>query len=149
MFAGGEENMSDETYQDGDPGYTFLGSSPAEKFRELAGLHLKEAKQLRERAREVEEEGRVEEAKLMIDVALVREQRAEELEKAARGEGDDPSVAEVLDGEKEVQDSYVPPTMSFIRAEDLPPATVPMHMRPIPPGRVDKAVAWMKNWFKE
>jgi hypothetical protein len=149
MFAGQEENMSDEGYQEGDPGYTFLGSSPAEKFRELAGLHLKEAKQLRERAREVEEEGRVEEAKLMLDVAAVREQRAAELEKAARGEGDDPSVAEVLDGEKEVLDAYVPPSMLFIRPEDLPPATVPMHMRPIPPGRVDKALAWIKDWFKE
>jgi len=149
MFAGQEENMSDESYQEGDPGYTFLGSSPAEKFLELAVLHRKEANQLRERAREAEEGGRYEEAKLMSDVALVREQRAAELEKAARGESDDPSVAEVLDGEKEVLDAYVPPTMSFIRAEDLPPATVPMHMRPIPPGRVDKAWARIKDWFKE
>lgn len=140
--------MSDEGFQEGDPGYTFLGSSPAEKFRELAVLHRKEAKQLRERALDAEAEGRAEEVKLLLDVAATREKRADELERAAQGEADDPSVSEVLEGEKEVLDAYVPPSMSFIRPEDLPPATVPMHMRPIPPGKIDLAWARVKNWFK-
>ena len=142
--------MSDEGFHaEDEPGYTFLGSSPAEKFLELAVLHHKEAKQLRERAREAEEEGRAEEVKLLLDVAAVRERRAEELERAARGEGDDPSVAEVLDGEQEVLEAYVPPSMSFINPEDLPPATVPVHMRPLPPGKIDLAMAWIKNRFKK
>jgi hypothetical protein len=140
--------MEDEGYQEGDPGYTFIGNSPSEKFSELAVLHRKEAGQLRERAHEAEAEGRAEEVKLLLDVAATRERRAEELEKAAQGEGDDPSVSEVREGEKEVLEAYVPPSMSFIRPEDLPPATVPMHMRPIPPGKVDLAWAWVKNWFK-
>lgn len=141
--------MSDESYKEGDPGYTFLGSSPAEKFLELAGLHRKEAGQLRDRAREEEAEGRMQEAKLMLDVAAVREQRALELEQAARGESGDPSVTEVLKGEKEVLEAYVPPTLSFIRPEDLPPPTVPEHMRPLPPGNIDRAWAWMKGRFKK
>jgi len=141
--------MSDEGFQPGEPGYTFLGSSPSETFSDLAVLHRKEAKQMRERAREAEEEGLHEEAKLLIDVAISREQRATELEKAARGEGEDPSVVEVLDGEKEALSAYVPPTTSFIRLEDLPPATVPMHMRPLPPGNIERAWAWIKGRFKK
>ena len=141
--------MPDEGFEEEDPGYTFLGSSPAEKFRDLAVLHRKEADQLRERAREAEEEGRHEEAKLMNDVALVREQRAEELEKAARGEGDDPSVTEVLDSQQEMLGSYTAPTLSFIRPEDLPHATVPEHMRPVPPGNIDRAWGWVKDRLKK
>lgn len=129
--------------------YTFLGTSPAEKFRELAVLHQKEAKQLRERAREAEEEGRAEEVKLLLDVAVTREQRAAELEMAAKGEADDPSVAEVLEGEKEILVGYEPPTMSFINPDDLPPATVPVHMRPLPPSNVDRAMDWIRNRFKK
>jgi hypothetical protein len=141
--------MSDEGFhEDEAPGYTFLGTSPAEKFLELAVLHRKEAKQLRESARLSEAEGREEEVRLLIRVAETREQRAQELEKAARGEADDPSVAEVLDGEQEVLSAYVPPTMSFLRPEDLPPATVPMHMRPLPPGNIPRALDWVKRLFK-
>jgi hypothetical protein len=148
-LAGQEEKMPDEGFEEEDPGYTFLGSSPAEKFRDLAVLHRKEADQLLERAREAEDEGRHEEAKLMRDVALVREQRAEELERAAKGEGDDPSVTEVLDSQKEMLGSYTPPTLSFIKPEDLPPATVPEHMRPLPPGNIDRAWGWIKDRLKK
>jgi hypothetical protein len=141
--------MSDEGFQEEEPGYTFMGSSPAETFRELAILHQKEAKQMRERAREAEEEGREEEAKLLTDLAISRERRAAELEQAAKGESDDPSVAEVLDGQEEMLAGYTPPTLSFIRPEDLPPPTVPEHMRPLPPGRIDIALAWIKSRFKK
>jgi hypothetical protein len=152
MLVSQEEKMPDDSGfhdPDEDASYTFLGTSPAETFRELVVLHLKEAKQLRERAREAEEEGRTEEVKLLLDVAVTREKRAAELELAAKGEADDPSVAEVLDGEKEILVGYEAPTMSFIKPEDLPPATLPAHMRPLPPSNFDRAMDWIKNRFKK
>ena len=130
-------------------GYTFLGEEPASVFHELAEMHHREAKQLLERAHESEAEGRAEEAKLLIDVSAVREQRAAELEMAARGEAEDPSVIEVLDGQEDILKAYTPNTMTFFKEDELPPATVPEHMRPIPPGRLAKAMAKVSNWWKQ
>jgi hypothetical protein len=152
--------MSDDDLQDQTPVYTFLNEEPAEVFRELAGLHHKEAKQLLEHAQQAEAEDRQEEAKLLMDVMAAREQRAAELEKAARGEVEDPSVIEVLDGQQDILSHYTPNTMTFFKEDELPPATVPEHMRPRPPGRIaltmtkisNKISNWMakiSNWWKQ
>lgn len=103
--------------QEEAPGYTFLGEEPAGVFHELAEMHHREAKQLLERAHESEAEGREEEAKLLMDVSATREQRAAELEMAARGEAEDPSVIEVLDGQEDILKSYTPNTMTFFKED--------------------------------
>lgn len=141
--------MSDDNLQDQTPVYTFLDSSPAEVYRELADMHHREAQQLLEHAREAEAEGRREEAKLLMDVSVFREERAEALEKTASGEGDDPSVTEVLDSQEDILKTYTPNTMTFFKEDELPPATVPEHMRPRPPGRIALTLAKLSNWWNQ
>jgi hypothetical protein len=164
-FADQEEHVSNDNFQELEqvhiqeqsqvqsqeeaPGYTFLGEQTADVFRELADMHHREAKQLLERANASEAEGREEEAKLLLDVSLTREQRARELEMAARGEAEDPSVIEVLDGQEDILKTYAPNTMTFFKEDELPPATVPEHMRPVPPGRIAKAMAKVSNWWNQ
>jgi hypothetical protein len=135
--------------QEEAPVYTFIGEQTSDVFHELAEMHHREAQQLLERANASEAEGREEEARLLLDVSLTREQRARELEMAARGEVEDPSVIEVLDGQEDILKTYTPNTMTFFKEDELPPATVPEHMRPIPPGRIAKAVAKVSNWWKQ
>ena len=152
--------MPDEGYQEGPPTYTFLNEEPADEYRILAEMHQKEAKQLLELARAAEAEDRQEEAKLLMDVSAFRLSRAEELEKTALGERDDPSVTEALDGEKEVLNTYVPHSMAFFNEDELPPPTVPMHMRPREEGAIlrtwakisepiKKISGPIKKWFDE
>jgi hypothetical protein len=141
-FAGQEENMSDEGYQEGPPTYTFLTEEPADEYRILAEMHQKEAKQLLELARAAEAEDRQQEARLLMDVSAFRLSRAEELERTALGERDDPSVTEALAGEEEILSTYVPHSMAFFSEDELPPATVPMHMRPREPGGI------LRTWAK-
>jgi hypothetical protein len=50
-------------------------------------------------------------------------------------------VTEIIEGQEEVVHSYVPHTTTFISLNDLPPATVPEHMRPRPPGLIARAFA--------
>jgi hypothetical protein len=135
--------------QDEPPVYTFLSEEPAEVFNELADMHHREAKQLLERAHEAEAEGRQEEAKLLMDVSAFRQERAEELERTARGEVEDPSVVEVLDGQQDILNHYTPHTYTFVSPDELPPATVPEHMRPREPGRFDRAWAKVTHWWNQ
>lgn len=144
-----QERMPDGDLQDQPPVYTFLDEKPSEVFHELADMHHREAQQLLEHARQAEAEDRQEEAKLLMDVMAAREQRAAELEQAARGEAEDPSVAEVLDGQQEILNTYTPNTMTFFKEDELPPATVPEHMRPRPPGRIALTMAKIANWWSK
>jgi hypothetical protein len=139
--------MSDDNLQDKTPVYTFLGSSPADVYTRLADLHHKEAKQLLERAQQAQAEEREEEAKLLMHEAAFREERGKELEKTAKGQGEDPSVIEALDGQRDILHSYTPNTMTFFKEDELPPATVPEHMRPRPPDRIDRTLAKISNWW--
>jgi hypothetical protein len=141
--------MSDDDLQDQPPVYTFLGEEPAGVFRELADMHHREAQQLLEHAMQAEAEDRQEESKLLMDIMVAREQRAAELELAARGEGEDPSVVEVLDGQQEILNTYTPNTMTFFKEDELPPATVPEHMRPRTPGRIALTMAKISNWWNQ
>jgi hypothetical protein len=141
--------MPELNSQDQTPVYTFLNEAPEDEYRELALMHHREAKQLLEHAREAEIEGRQEEARLLMDVSSLREERAADLEKTARGECDDPSVTDALEGQEDILRSYTPHTMTFFSENELPPATVPEHMRPRPPGRMDRAFAKISNWWNQ
>jgi hypothetical protein len=141
--------MSDDDLRDQTPVYTFLSEEPAGVFRELADMHHREAQQLLERAQQSEAEDRREEARLLMDVMAAREQRAAELEQAARGEAEDPSVIEVRDGQEEILNTYTPNTMTFFKEDELPPATVPEHMRPRQPGRIALTMTKVSNWWNK
>ncbi|MGA7829636.1 MAG: hypothetical protein WCA21_01570 [Terracidiphilus sp.] len=128
-----------------EPVYTFQGSSPAEEYLEIARIHNREAKQLVEHAHESQTEDRQEEARLLADLARARQERAEEFEKAARGEGGDPIVAEILDWQEDVCHTYTPPTLCFTSKEDAEFVLIPEHMKPRPPGRFALALARLKH----
>jgi hypothetical protein len=156
MFAGQEERMPDEekkpddTFQDQTPIYTFLDSSQADEYREIARIHRKEGKQLLEHAHQAEAEDRQEEAKLLMDLSIKWEERAEEFEKAARGEGGDPIVTEILESQDEmIEKTSIKYTPEFISGKGLRPARLPKHMRPPPPGRIDRALAKISNWWRQ
>src|ERR1039457_6775139 len=102
--------MSRDDLQNQSPAYTFLGHSPKEELLVIARIHHKEAKQLLERAQEAQAEGRQEEARLLTDLGIARRERAEELDKAAREEIDDPIVAELLENEEIMCKNYTPNT---------------------------------------
>src|ERR1039458_9180625 len=156
MFAGQEERMPDEekkpddTFQDQTPIYTFLDSSRADEYREIARIHHKEAKQLLEHAHQAEAEDRREEAKLLMDLSISWEARAEEFEKAARGEGGDPIVTEILESQEEmIEKTSIKYTPEFITGKGLRPARLPKHMQPRPPGPIDRALAKISNWWRQ
>jgi len=145
-----EESQSDSYFQNQTPVYTFLESSPLDEYAVIARMHRKEAKQLVERAHQAQDEGRDEEAKLLMDLSIKWVERAEEFEKAARGEGGDPIVAEILDSQDEmIQKTSIKYTPQFITTKDIRPPRVPKHMRPPPPGPIARAVTWIKRKFKK
>jgi len=105
------------------PVYTFQGRSSAEEYLEVARIYHKEAKQLFARAQEALAEDRQEEAKLLIHLATAQRDRADEFEKAAREEGRDPIVTELLNNEKSMRKNYTPYTPTYIAPDaDLPKA---------------------------
>ena len=111
--------MSDQKLQGKTPTYSFQGSSPAEESLEIARIHHKEAKQLFEGAKAAEAEGRAEEARLLLDLAVARRERAEEFERVAQGQCGDPIVTEILDWQEDLCETYTPPTLEFHSKEDL------------------------------
>ena len=138
--------MSADNFQGKTPDYTFLGSSPADEFREVARIHYKEAKQLFDRAIEAQAEDRQEETKLLMDLAIARRAWADEFERAARGEGDDPIVTEILDSQEEMCVKFTPYAPAFFSEEELLHAELPEDMKPVPLGRIARAVAWIGSW---
>jgi hypothetical protein len=141
-----EERMSADNFQGKTPDYTFLGSSPADEFREVARIHYKEAKQLFDRALQAQAEDRQEEAKLLMDLAISRRARADEFERAARGEGGDPIVSEILDSQEEMKVKFTPYAPTFMSKEELLRTELPADMKPAPLGRIARAVAWIGSW---
>ena len=146
MLGSQEERMSADNFQGKTPDYTILGSSPADEFREVARIHYKEAKQLFDRAIEAQAEDRQEETKLLMDLAIARRARADEFERAARGEGDDPIVTEILDSQEEMCVKFTPYAPAFFSEEELLHAELPEDMKPVPLGRIARAVAWIGSW---
>jgi hypothetical protein len=135
--------MLDETkkYQQSD--YIFKARSPAEDCLEIAKIHHREAKQMFDNARSAEAEGRLEEAKLLTDLAVAREAIAAEFESTARGESSDPIVAEILDWQDNLNEGYVPYTPTFVTGDELAPAQLIEELRKPEPGLIARAVAWV------
>jgi len=128
-----------------EPHYSFQGESPADELLEIARIHHVDARQLRERALVAEAEERHEEAKLLMDLSVSREQRAVEFEKAAKGEGGDPIVAEILDSQEELRDVFTPRYIpSFISREDLFPLKIPKKKESTLPKPIARFIAWLK-----
>ncbi len=135
--------MSADKFQNQTPAYTFQGSSPGDEFREIARIYHLEAKQLLDRAHAAEAQERPEEAKLLRDLSISQEERAQEFEKAAKGEGDDPIVTEILDQQQELCDNYSPYISSYKPADDEIPAALPEKKKLSLSGRLVRAVAWV------
>ncbi|MGB9406127.1 MAG: hypothetical protein WCA89_01260 [Terracidiphilus sp.] len=146
--------MSDDNSQNQNPAYSFQGSSPADELLEIARIHRREAKQLFDRADEAHAEDRQEEAKLLMDLAISRRDRAVEFEMAARGKGGDPIVAEILDSQEEMCVKYTPFSPSIMSKEELTltaeeqsAAELAEGKKSTPSGRIARAVAWVGSWI--
>jgi len=122
--------MPDDNRKDKPLVYTFQGDSPADELHEIARIHYKEAKELLDRANESLAEDRQEEAKLLIDLSRSRRERADEFEKAARGEGGDPIVAEILDSQEDMCTEFIGYTPTFMKPEELVPVELPPEPKP-------------------
>jgi hypothetical protein len=146
MLASQEESMSNDNPQNQPPAYTFQGNSPAEELLEIARIHHREAKDLLEHSQEAKAEGREEEAKLLMDLWVAREERALEFERAARGEGSDPVVNEILDWQEDICGSYAPPALEFFTEEELSHSELPDELQSPPLGPIARALAWLGSW---
>jgi hypothetical protein len=135
--------MSDDNPQNQPPVYSFQGNSPADELLEIARIHHKEAKELLEHSQQAKAEGREEEAKLLMDLWVAREERAVEFERAARGEGGDPVVNEILDWQEDICETYTPPSLEFFTEEELANSKLPDDLNPPPPGRIDRSLTWL------
>jgi hypothetical protein len=139
--------MSGDKVQNQEPVYSFQGSSPADELLEIAHIHHREAKQLFESAFAARAEDREEEARLLMDLAIARRERAEEFERAARGEGSDPVVTEILDWQEELSEEYTPYTSTYTPADgELPKGWLEEYKQPHH-GLIARAVAWVGSWF--
>jgi acyl-CoA reductase-like NAD-dependent aldehyde dehydrogenase len=133
--------------QDQTPGCSFQGISSAEELLVIARIHHREAKQLFENAQKAQAEDRQEEARLLTDLAIARRERADELDKAARGESGDPIVGELLESEEVMCKNYTPKTPTYIAPDGpLPPGWLET-IQPPPLGPVARAVAWIGSWI--
>jgi hypothetical protein len=80
----------------------------AEEYRTCAQIHFREAEKLLERAHAAQAEDRQHEAMLLTDLSISQRERGVLYEKAARGEGSDPIVTEILDGLQQRRDHFIP-----------------------------------------
>jgi len=139
--------MSYGNPKDQSPACSFQGISPTEELLVVARIHHKEAKQLFEHAEEARAEDRQEEAKLLTDLAIARQEMADELDKAARGESGDPIVTELLESEELMCKNYTPKTPTYIAPDAaLPPGWLEA-IQPPPLGPIARAVAWIGSWI--
>jgi hypothetical protein len=106
--------------QEQEPVFTYQGSTPEEVPLEIARIHHHEAQQLFDRAFEAEVEGRVEEARLLTDLATAREATAVDFERVAHGESKDPIVEEILDWQEDIAEHFVPYQSSYVPPPEEP-----------------------------
>jgi len=144
--------MADDDFQDmreHKPSYTFIGTSPGDELIEVARIHRREAKQMRDNAITAAAEGREQEAKLLRDIAQEREDKADEFERAARGETKDPVVTEILDDQENVTKSYVPHESNYkaklTAAEKEALANLAELTEPPPPSPLSRAFSWFSS----
>src|ERR1035437_10256879 len=108
--------MADDDFEDQQelkPSYTFIGTSPGDELLDVVRIHRREVKQLLDSAIESEAQGREQEAKLLRDIAKERQDRADEFERAARGETKDPVITEILSDQEESIKNYVPHSSDY------------------------------------
>lgn len=138
--------MPDDSPQDKMPGFTFQGRSQVDEQLEVARLYHKEANLLLERAQAALADDRQEEARLLLDLAKAQRERADEFEKAARGESGDPIVAEILNNLQTQRNNITSSTPTYTApVEDIPFWVKEMKPRPL--GPIARAVAWIGSWF--
>jgi hypothetical protein len=147
-----EGTMPDDDFQDLrdlKPSYTFIGTSPAAEHLEVARIHYREAKQMEDNAQIAEAEGRLEEAKLLKDLAKSRRETAQEFERAARGEGGDPIVTDILSDQEDMNKNFVPHESKYVvkltAEEEAALASLAEVVEPPPPGPIARAVAWFNK----
>lgn len=127
--------------------YKFKARSASEDCLEVAFIHHKEAKQLFESAQQAETEGRLEEARLLKDLAEAREATAVEFEKTARGETSDPIVGEILDWQEDLCSNFEPYKPTFVTENEPAPLQLVAELYQPPPGPLGRFVAWVGHWF--
>ncbi|MGO9777208.1 MAG: hypothetical protein ACLPM3_11545 [Terracidiphilus sp.] len=135
--------MPDDKLQNQPPGLSIQGSAQAEEFLEIAKIHHREANKLFEGAAAAQAEDRQSEAKLLTELAVARRNTAVEFERAARGEGSDPIVAEILDWQEGLNEGYVPYAPTFVTGDEPVPEQLIEELKKPEPGLIARAVAWV------
>jgi hypothetical protein len=129
--------------------HPFEGITTVEECLNVARIHHREADQLFEGAQLAQAEERAEEAKLLLDLAIARRARGEEFERAARGEINDPIIAEIREFEPEMFKNFTPNTQTYVAPDaELPPEWYEETKRP-PLGPFARALAWLGTWIRE
>lgn len=113
----------------------FRVMSPVDEFREIARIHFREAQQLLERAHRAKAEDLEHEANLLMDLSVARWRRAEQYVKAAKGEGEDPIVSEILDSLQEQRESFTPAKGQVVGFSDQLESALET--------RISRALAWI------
>jgi acyl-CoA reductase-like NAD-dependent aldehyde dehydrogenase len=144
--------MADDDFVDQreiKPSYTFIGTSPGDELLEVARIHRREVKQLLDSAAASETEGREQEARLLRAIAKERQDRAEEFERAARGETKDPVITEILSDQEEGIKNYVPHESKYVAkltaAEKEALANLAELTEPPPPNPFARAFGWFSR----
>jgi hypothetical protein len=78
-----------------------------------------------------------------MDLSAARKQRAEEFDRAARGEGGDPIVTEILDWQQDMRKTHTPHMMEFLTKEELAAAELARLAALPPPGFIVRALDWI------
>jgi hypothetical protein len=139
--------MPDDKLQNQLPDFSFQDSAQAKEFLDIATIHHREANKLFEGALAAQAEDRQSEAKLLTELAVARRHTAEEFERAARGEGSDPIVAEILDWQEDLSEGYVPYTPTFVTGDEPAPEQLIEELRKPKPGLIARGVAWVGGLF--
>ena len=144
--------MADDDFEDQQelkPSYTFIGTSPGDELLDVVRIHRREVKQLLDSAIESEAQGREQEAKLLRDIAKERQDRADEFERAARGETKDPVITEILFDQEETTKNYVPHSSDYAprltAAEKDALANLAELTEPPPPSPIARAFSWFSR----
>ncbi len=131
------------------PSYTFIGTPASAEHLEIARIHHREAKQMEESALASEAEGRLEEASLLRDLAKSRRETAMEFERAAKGQGKDPIVTDILSDQEETTKNFVPHESNYkvklTAAEQEALDHLAEYTAPPPPSPIARAIAWFKK----
>ena len=139
--------MSPNNPHNQTPGYSYQGRSSSDELLEVARIYDREADQMLERAQEALAEDRQEEAKLLMHLATAHRERADEFKKAAREEGSDPIVTDILHHQQTNRKDHASYTPTYIAPEEELPQSWIDEMKPPPLGPLARVVAWIGSWI--